>query len=509
MSKIFYTRIYCLFLLFFAVAFILPACKKDRIGPPVISGVRNYAASPNDTVVQTVNAGQWIVVQGRNLSGVSSAFFGGVPATINTTLLTDGSIVIQIPNIPFQSVAREKLNEIMVVTESGTATFKINIIGAPIISYVKTAGASPNDTIAKTIFPGQKINIVGYNLKNATKIAFQGVAANLTDVVYTDSTAIVQVPADLSGGDATLANTISYTNKIGTGIFSIAIIGPPIIIRVSNENPSTGDSVYLYGNNFFSVKSLTFAAATITSYKASNDGNSIGFVVPALTKSGPIVIKTIGGTFTTAFNVNDISTGAISNFEWSGVFHWDWWGGASLASGDPSSGWPPYNPAFPGNSSLYLVLKNNILNAGAGDEFSTAIRISGVQWLTAGNLSDPVNGWALKFETNIPGPWNGGTLSIKTSNNNYRARYEPWQVSSNITAAYSTKGWQTVSIPLSSFRKNDATLGEGKGAPVASITDLLGNMGKSDLILYMHNYGSSSTQTGFNGAFDNFRVVKR
>jgi len=509
MSKIFYNRIYCLFLLFFAAAFILPACKKDKIGLPVISGVRNYDASPNDTAVLTVNAGQWIVVQGKNLSGVTSAFFGGIPASINTTLVTDVSIVIQIPDIPFPSVARDKLNEIMVVTESGTATYKINIIGAPIISYVKTSGALPNDTIAKAIFPGQKINIVGYNLKNATKIAFQGVAANLTNVVYTDSTAIVQVPADLSGGDATLANTISYTNSIGTGTFSIAIIGPPIIIRVSNENPATGDSVYLYGNNFFSVNSLTFAGASITSYKVTDDGNSIGFVVPALTGSGPVVIKAVGGTFTTAFNVNDISTGAISNFEWSGVFHWDWWGGASLESGDPSSGWPPYDAAFPGNSSLYLALKNNILNAGAGDEFSTAIRIGGVQWLPAGNLSDPVNSWALKFETNIPGPWNGGTLSIKTSNDSYRARYEPWQISPTSVSAYSGRGWQTVTIPLSSFRKNDATLGEGKGAPVATITDLLGNTGLSDLILYMHNYGSSSTQTSFNGAFDNFRVVKR
>lgn len=33
--------------------------------------------------------------------------------------------------------------------------------------------------------------------------------------------------------------------------------------------------------------------------------------------------------------------------------------------------------------------------------------------------------------------------------------------------------------------------------------------GKSGLILYMHNYGSSPTQTGFYATFDNSRVVKR
>ncbi|MEO8405285.1 MAG: glycan-binding surface protein, partial [Chitinophagaceae bacterium] len=151
----------------------------------------------------------------------------------------------------------------------------------------------------------------------------------------------------------------------------------------------------------------------------------------------------------------------------------------------------------------------NILDPGAGDEFSTAIRIGGVQWLAAANLSDPVNSWALKFETSIPNPWNGGTLSIKSSNSDYRARFEPWQVSTNSTVPYSTNGWKTVTIPLSSFRKNDPALGEGKGLPVTSITTLVGNTGTSDLILYIHNYGSSATQTNFNGAFDNFRVVKR
>lgn len=494
---------YSSLLLCLAIALVMmPACKKDKDNKncPVITGVRNYEASPNDTSVQTVNTGQWIVVTGSNLKGVAGVYFGSVAATINTTLFTDESIVVQIPSIPFQSVPGDKLNEITVVSDCGVASFKINIIGEPMISYVRNYSASPDDTVANAIYPGQQINLIGYSLKNATSIAFQGVQASLPDVVYTDSSAIVKVPANLSGGDATLANTITYTTAIGTTSFSISIIGPPIITRISNENPNAGDSVYFYGNNFFSVQDITFAGTPVTSFSASGDGKAVGFVAPSLSQSGPAVIITQAGTFTSAYNVNDITTGAISNFEWSGVFHWDWWGGASLESG---------NAAFPGNSSQYLVLKTNPLDPGAGDEFSTAIRIGGVQWLPAGNLADPLDNWALKFETNIPGPWNGSTLSIKSSNNNYRARYEPWQISTTATAAYSSIGWKTVTVPLSAFRKNDATLGEGKGAPVASIIELLGSTGKSDLILYMHNYGSSPAPTGFNGAFDNFRIVRR
>jgi len=66
-----------------------------------------------------------------------------------------------------------------------------------------------------------------------------------------------------------------------------------------------------------------------------------------------------------------------------------------------------------------------------------------------------------------------------------------------------------MTIPFSEFRKNDASLGDGKGVPITSFTDLLGSTGQSSLVLYMHNYSSKSTETGFNAAFDNLRVVKR
>ena len=54
--------------------------------------------------------------------------------------------------------------------------------------------------------------------------------------------------------------------------------------------------------------------------------------------------------------MNDVATGILANFEGGGG--WQWWGGSSLNSGDPSSGWPPYSVDFPGNSTHFQVLKN-------------------------------------------------------------------------------------------------------------------------------------------------------
>jgi hypothetical protein len=514
---ILYNFHFFLLLCIIAGAILLPGCRKDKTetNPPSITYLRNYAASPNDTVLQSVSAGQWVVVVGKNLSRVSQVYFSTISATINSTFFSDTCIVIQIPSIPFQLVPRDKVNVITVVNENGTANFEVNITGAPIISHIRNTAASPNDTIVKSVVPGQRINIVGFNLKNPTNIAFQGIAADLTKVAYTDSSVLVNVPAELAGGDASLANTISYTTKIGTISFSIKIIGPPIITGISYEIPKQGDSVYIYGNNFISVKNLTFAGTPVNSYEVLTDA-SIGFKAPSLSNDGgPVVIETRSGTFTTAYKVNDVNfingggVGILANMEWGDYFGYAWWGGGILNSSDPNSGWPSYNPDFGVGLGMYIELKSNILNGGAGDD-GNAIRIGDAKWVPEANLNDTGNGWALKFEINVPKPWNGGTIIIKSTGSDYKARYEPWQISSSKTKSYTTKGWQTVTIPLSEFRKTDATLGDGKGASITKISDLLdAASGKGNLTVYIHNYGTGATETSFDGAFDNFRVVKR
>jgi hypothetical protein len=387
----------------------------------------------------------------------------------------------------------------------------VNITGTPITSNVRNNAASPNDTILKSIVPGQQINIIGYNLINATSILFQGVAADLTNVVYTDSSALIQVPIELSGGDASLANTISYTTRIGTGTYSIKIIGPPIITGVSYEIPHEGDSVYIYGNNFISVLNFSFAGTSIATYQVFSD-TVIGFKAPSLSSAGgPVVIETNAGTYTTAFNVNNIDfingggVGIIGNMEWGDYFGWPWWGGnVTLTSSDPNSGWPSYNADFGVGLGMYLQLKSNILDGGTGDD-GNAVRMNDAKsgWVPAENLTDPGTSWALKFEFNVAKPWNGGTLCIKTDKSNYIARYEPWQITASNTASYTTKGWQTVTIPLSAFRLTD-------GTSITKVSDLLDpSSGNGNLLVYIHNYSTVATETSFDAAFDNFRIVKR
>lgn len=231
MKKNLYNRI-C-FLLFCCIAgvLVLSACeeKDDMTAPPVITEIRNYAASPSDSLVNTLKAGQWVVLLGKNLGEISQVSFGSRPANVNPTLITDQSIVVQVPSIPFDSIAREKVNVVTVMNSAGSTSFTINITGPPIIARVRNYATAPKDTVTSVIVPGQTINIVGYNLKNALTVAFQGVAADLKGAVYTDSSVIVKVPANFSGSDPLLANKITYGTAADTINYSIRIFDPAML----------------------------------------------------------------------------------------------------------------------------------------------------------------------------------------------------------------------------------------------------------------------------------------
>ncbi|QEC74820.1 glycan-binding surface protein [Mucilaginibacter ginsenosidivorax] len=496
MKKKSYLRL-CFLPFLLMIAALLPACKKNADGgggaPPVIAAIKSYVASPNDTVLHSAVAkGQWVVITGQNLQNATQISFDGVPASFNTALFAPGSAVVQIPAIQFSTIDTTKLYTVKYATLAGSTTFSF-----------KLGPAAPTITAISNVFaaPGDSVHLFGSNLVLIQRFLYGGTQISSFKPSLDGTSLGFLMPA------TTPTDQVLVSTKAGTTSFKI--VATPTITGISNENANKGDSVFVYGTYLKNVQSLSFAGTAITSFKETSDGSSVRFVLPALSKSGPVSVTTKFGAATTAYNVNDIATGAISNWEWSGVFNWAWWGGANLTSGDPNSGWPPYNSDFPGNSSLYMVLKNGVLAPSEGNTFSSyAILMNGTQWVPTANLNDPVDNWAFKFEVNISKPWNGGTIDILSGvSGSPIARWEPWQ-KTTATAAYTTKGWITVTIPLSSFRKADPTLGDGKGAAITQITDLVGPSGNSACTVYIHNYGTSATATGFYGAFDNLRVVK-
>nr|WP_294924300.1 IPT/TIG domain-containing protein [uncultured Flavobacterium sp.] len=231
MKKLLNNRIsHLLFLSMMLIVTMLTSCNNedDSNAAPVITEVRNYDAAPNDTLIETANTGQWVVIKGKNLRNVTSVTFGGTLAEINTSLMTDVSVVVQIPNIQYDLVPSEFHNEVRVVTKDekvATYNFSSNILGSPMISRVRNYADSPNDTLVNMIVPGQKINLIGYNLQNVTEISFQGIKIDVANVVFTDSSAVVQVPEVEDFKDSNLAfkNSITYTTDFASTTLNIKI----------------------------------------------------------------------------------------------------------------------------------------------------------------------------------------------------------------------------------------------------------------------------------------------
>src|SRR5687767_14784447 len=138
MKKLLYNNISLLILAIATLFVMLPGCKKDNLDGPVITGVRNYAPAPGDSVLSSLLPGQWVVLSGHNLSNALQISFDGIPATFNSGLFSDTNAVVLVPAvIPFPSVPADKLNTIYYVTPEGATTFKFNIVApAPTISSV-------------------------------------------------------------------------------------------------------------------------------------------------------------------------------------------------------------------------------------------------------------------------------------------------------------------------------------------------------------------------------------
>lgn len=502
-----------------AICILFASCKSDEIGSPVITSIRMCNASPNDTLMSVGNpktdtiwsggTGKYVAIIGQNLQNALSIKVNGVAAPFNNALLASTSAVVPIPDIVYSTIDTTKLYTLEYVTTTGSTTFSFKLGPAkPIISAISDVFANPGDSVY----------VYGTNLVLVQNFSYGGTPITSYKINLAGTALGFKMPSP-----APTSGQVSLTTKTGSSNFKIEAL--PTITGVSNENANPGDSVYVYGTYLKSVQSFTFGGADISAYKSSNKGNSIGFVLPASPQSGIVSITTAFGTASTVYKVNDRNNtdGVLANMEWSDYFGWGWWGGATLTvnSAANSQGWITVRSDFDGvlgtNNSQFVSYKTTgTMKSGDGSSSDGKYNFpingditKGWKWIAESNLSDPVDNWAIKFEMSIAHPWNGGTLCFTSGfAGNYMARYEPWQITASGTAAFSTKGWQTVTIPLSSFRASDKTLGDGKGASVTSLTSLLGSTGSTSLNIYLHNFSTASITTDFYAAFDNVRVVR-
>ncbi|WP_158992578.1 glycan-binding surface protein [Mucilaginibacter sp. L196] len=371
--------------------------------------------------------------------------------------------------------------------------------GTPVITGIRNYVAHPGDSALTKVGTGLWVVISGRNLKGALQINFDGVAGSFNDAWFSDTSAIVLIPAVIAfpSVPAKQLNTVQYITTHGQTTFSFPIIAPaPQITSISDEDAPAGDSVKIYGFNFFFIKSVTFGGKVITSYTSSNDGTSITLAVPSgIPQTGGLVsVTTNSGSAATIYNVEDFVDGVFQN--WDSINGYPWGSNTDNSSTD-----------YPGNTGSYNVITATSLAGGDFNWYNggRGVNMGASQWVPVANIDSSLSSYAVKFEVSVPKstPWTGGSIFISVNYSfTYIARYRPWANSNGTTTPFTTTGWVTVTVPLSSFLTNNGT-----GIPVASITDLVGSSGNNGMNIWYINDGTTSV-AAFTMAIDNIRVVK-
>jgi hypothetical protein len=206
------------------------------------------------------------------------------------------------------------------------------------------------------------------------------------------------------------------------------------------------------------------------------------------------MVTTKSGADTTAFNVHDFITGVFCN--WDNINTYPWGSDTQSSSTD-----------FPGNTGSYnmLTATNLPANDNAWYNGGRGVNMNAAQWVPSADIGASLDSYAVKFEISVSKstPWVNGTIYVAVNYDfTYIATYAPWKNASGSSTPFTTTGWQTVTIPLSSFKTNNGT-----GTQVASIKDLLGASGNNGMNIWYMNDGATPVKS-FKMAIDNIRVVK-
>jgi len=243
---------------------VLAACKKYNslgftpgTGTPAISSVHTWSKTDTTAVYDTVytynaagdvttsikrrpskvsafdsatNAGSlgtMYVINGANLGSATSVTFNGMSAYFNRGLITDNSIVIQVPtNTPY--LGPKATDSLVVTTLYGKAYFKFTIL----------APAPTASTYSDYDFwDGSQISLTGVGFAALTSVGLTGSAATVTIVSKTDTTLVLQFPSA----------TVSRANLV----FNYTSLGKASTVTDTQELIDLDNALMIfYKNNF-------------------------------------------------------------------------------------------------------------------------------------------------------------------------------------------------------------------------------------------------------------------
>ncbi|WP_324679060.1 glycan-binding surface protein [Hymenobacter sp. GOD-10R] len=366
----------------------------------------------------------------------------------------------------------------------------------PTITTIRAYLASPADSVLSRVGPGAWIVIQGSGFKSTKQVFFDGIQATFNPALLADRNLVVQIPEGIPFATVPTdqMNSIRVVTEGGETTFQFPIQAPPpVITAASNEFAYPGETITLSGTYLYLIDKITFPGnVNATEFTATDDGTTVRVKVPAnVRQGGSIMVKTQFGTAISPFGFNS-PTGMLLNFDDVGSNLW----GSTVTNS---------TTLYPGGHGNYASMVQDLVPANNWDWFNgkRAINSPPGEWVPASELGQPAGNYALKFEIFVKEPWSTGALLVTPSDAwVYIARYEPWKTTPN----FKTTGWMTVTLPLSTFKLKDPTLGDGNGKAAVTVRDIIGSTDEFVRMMFVNDTATPLAKLDL--AIDNIRVVK-
>ena len=205
-------------------------------------------------------------------------------------------------------------------------------MGTPSINYIRITDPAASDSLVTDANQGQMIAIMGQNLGSVKEAWFNDQQAQLIPTFITNTTIITKVPSQIP---TVITDKLKLVFANGSSLeydFSVDI-SKPKIDHVRSEYVNSGDSLFIYGDYFYTPVVSFNGGAQATILSVSADSKTIIAKMPSGVQPGPLTVTSSFGSRVSDFWMQD-NRNFIASFDVPLTNVWK--GPAYTVSSDPN-----------------------------------------------------------------------------------------------------------------------------------------------------------------------------
>jgi hypothetical protein len=322
--------------------------------------------------------------------------------------------------------------------------------GGDMPSISKFRVTDKDSTITAGSF-GLTIAVIGTNLQDVQEVWFNDLKAALNPNFVTSTDIICAIPNKLP---TQITNKIKLVTKSGleyTADFKV-ILPKPVISGLYNEMAAPGSTTKILGTALYFIKEVKFG--NLTAIIGEVTPTEISVIVPTGATAGSLITVTgEGGTVVSTFKYKDPGMW-LFDFDqnatsWGSV---DCWGGMKWRTNTESI------------SNNYGYIEGTDLPPSSWNNDWVASTC----WFDYGYNNIDFSKKVLKFEVKAKEPWVWSdalssadqAVLLITLNGGKTYEFRPQEQLQYRTTGFTTNGWMTVSIPMTSFGIGTASIND-------------------------------------------------